>query len=145
MVWWGVSFGVWLISLSALSDQELLVAALASLPCGFAAYGVRRVVGDSWRFRGSWYSALPFLPVSMFSDAAQVLTASVTGRRGTFRQVSTGFVGPSGEAKTRRALAILIVSTTPGSYVLDIDPDSGQMLVHTLAPRGPDLAERAAR
>ncbi|HLI55212.1 MAG TPA: Na+/H+ antiporter subunit E [Acidimicrobiales bacterium] len=145
LLWWGASFGVWLISLSALSGQELLVAALASIPCGAAAYGTRRVIGDTWTARPRWLGAALVLPVAIVTDTAQVLWAAATGKRGRFVRVRTGFAGDSTEARAGRGVAVALVSTSPGSYALDIDPGTGEMLVHSLAPKGPRVESRLGR
>lgn len=145
LLWWGASFGVWLISLSAVSGQELLVAALASIPCGAAAYGTRRVVGDAWTARPRWFGAALVLPVAIVTDAAQVLWAAATGKKGRFERVQTGSAGDSTEARSGRGVAVALVSTSPGSYALDVDPGTGEMLVHSLAERGPSVESRLER
>lgn len=146
VVWWALAFGVWLISLSATSGQEFLVAALASLPCGVAAAVAREAIGESWIVRPSWFRPLLFLPVVLFTDAAQVLAAPLRGRQrgGRFETVPTSKGGDTAERRGRRALATVFVSITPGSFVLDIDPNSGDMLIHSLAFRGPRMEQIVA-
>ena len=39
--WWAACLGVWLVSLSAVSGQDLLVSVLVSLPCGVIAVAGR--------------------------------------------------------------------------------------------------------
>lgn len=145
-VWWALSLGVWLMSLSAVSSEEYIVAVLASLPCGVAAAGARWAIGESWTLRPAWLAPALLLPVAVFTDAAQVLASPLWSRRrgGRFSTIATGHAGDSARARAGRAVATMIVSTTPGTYVLDIDPDSGEMLVHSLAPKGPSVEKAVA-
>jgi multisubunit Na+/H+ antiporter MnhE subunit len=145
-VWWGVAFGIWIISLSATSNQEFLIAALASLPCGLAAAIARRAIGESWTVRLSWFRPVLLLPVAIFTDSAQVLAAPLRGRKrgGRFETVPTGNAGDTAEARGHRALATVLASITPGSFVIDVDPESGDLLIHSLAFKGPRM-ERAVK
>lgn len=47
--------------------------------------------------------------------------------------------GDTPEAMTWRATAAIVVSATPATLVLDVDPDSGDALMHTLLPSEPEL------
>jgi multisubunit Na+/H+ antiporter MnhE subunit len=147
VVWWGLAFGIWLMSLSATSGQEFLVAALASLPCGLAAAAARRAIEQSWAVTPSALKPLLLVPVAIFTDAAQVLAAPIANRArgGRFETIPTNAAGDTAQARGRRALATAWVSITPGTFVLDVDPDSGAMLVHSLAFRGPRVANFVAR
>ncbi|HLH29225.1 MAG TPA: hypothetical protein VKW77_09925, partial [Acidimicrobiales bacterium] len=81
------------------------------------------------------------LPVVIVSDAVQVLAAPWRRPqgRGRFETVPTAAAGGSVAGESRRAVATALVSSTPGSYVLDVDPETGDMLVHRLASRGPRI------
>lgn len=144
VVWWALAYAVWLISLSTVPLQELLLAAACALPCGIAAAGTRWAIRDSWWIRVSWLKPMLVLPVAVVTDAAQVLMAGLLRRGGDFQRVSTGTGGDSSSARGRRALAIGLITSTPGSYVLDIDPESGEMLLHSLASRGPRMERQVA-
>lgn len=144
VVWWAVTYAVWLISLSTVPLQELLLVAGCSLPCGIAAAGARWAIRDSWWVRVSWLKPMLVLPVAIVTDAAQVLVAGLLRRRGSFQTISTGTGGDSSSARGRRALTIGLITSTPGSYVLDIDPESGDILLHSLASRGPRMERMVA-
>lgn len=139
--WTAIAYGVWLMSLSTAPLQELLLAAACALPCGLAAAGARWAIRDSWRFRPGWFRPMLLLPLAIVSDAVQVLFASLRPhpRSGRFQRVQTGATGDDSLARGRRALITGLVTVTPGSYVLDVDPDSGEMLVHSLSFRGPRM------
>jgi multisubunit Na+/H+ antiporter MnhE subunit len=147
LTWSGAAFGLWLISLSAVSNQEILIAALASLPCGAAAVGARLAVRDSWTLRPGWLKPALQLPLSLVTDAVQVFAACVPFRRrpGRFETVPTGAGGDTARARSQRAVWSALISVTPGSYVLDVDEESGDMLVHSLAHAGPQIAAAVSR
>lgn len=143
LVWAAIAYGIWLISLSAISGQEYLVGALCAVPCGLAATGARWAAEARWTLRPAWLLPAAALPLAVVTDAAQVLTAPWRRAEGRFHHVLTPAAGESPVPASRRAVTVALVSVTPGSYVLDVDPETGEMLVHSLAPRGPRL-ERLA-
>ena len=148
LFWWGACLCVWLISLSAVSGQELLVAAIASLPCGVLATVGRIAAANSWGFRVSWLRSALFLPFAIVSDAFQVvfLVFRFPGRDGEFVTVRiNGGAGEGRQADGRRAVATLLTTVTPSSIVTDIDPSTGEALVHVIAVRGPHMERLAAR
>ncbi len=146
LVWWALCLGVWLVSLSAVSTQELVVATLVSLPCGVLAVAGRLATRHAWHLRPEWLLPVLVLPAAIVCDTVEVLASAVRRRPGRFVRLAVGSgagrgAGPEG----RRALATFWVSVTPGSFVTDIDPDSGEALVHVLAERGPRMERIATR
>jgi multisubunit Na+/H+ antiporter MnhE subunit len=141
VAWWAVAFSVWMISLSTAPVQEYLVAGACALPCGLAAFAVRRALEAQWVLRPSWFKPLVMAPVVIVSDAGQALWAVLRQRHqgGRFETVATGAVGDAPAARSRRAVATFLMSLTPGSYVLDADPETGDLLVHSLSSRGPRM------
>lgn len=141
LAWWAVTFSVWMISLSSAPLQEYLLAVGCALPCALAAFGARRALEASWRARPAWLKPLLAVPFVLVSDAIQVFAAVVRPGQpgGRFEKVPTGAVDDGPEARSRRAVATFFMSVTPGSYVLDADPDTGELLVHSLARRGPRM------
>jgi multisubunit Na+/H+ antiporter MnhE subunit len=148
--WWSACLGVWLISLSAVSTGELIVATASSLPCGVIAALSRRAAGHAWHFALPWLRAALLLPVTIVSDTFQVLAAAVprasSRRPGRFTEVAlSGGAGDSPRGQGRRAAAIILTSTTPGSFVTEVDSEAGTMTVHVLAERGPRQEKQAVR
>lgn len=141
LVWWAVAYGIWLVSLAAVTFQELIAGMAVSLSCAFAAYGVRWAVGEAWTVRPGWMRPLLVLPLVLVLDTVQVLSAVATRSRGRFTTVPTGATGDDPDARSRRAMATIFLSVTPGSYVLDADPRTGDLLVHSLARRGPRMKD----
>lgn len=143
-MWWAIAYAVWLISLSSVPLQELLLAAACALPCGVAAAGARWAIRDSWWMRVVWLKPLLVLPFAIVSDAAQVLVAGFRRRSGSFERISTSTGGDGSADRGRRALSVGLITSTPGSYVIDIDPDSGDLVIHSLAFRGPRMERLVA-
>lgn len=141
LAWWAVATGIWMVSLSIAPLQEWLLAAACGFPCALAALWARRVLGTSWTLRAAWLKPVLTVPYRIVTDAAEVLLAVVRPGQpgGRFDTVRTGARGDSPEARSRRALATFLLSVTPGTYVLDADPDSGDVLVHSLTARQPGL------
>jgi multisubunit Na+/H+ antiporter MnhE subunit len=145
-VWWALCLGVWLISLSAISLQELIVATLAALPCGVLATAARVVAGNAWKPRPAWFGPLALLPVAIVTDTVQVLAAAVRRRPVEFSAVDVPESrGDTPRGAGRRAVATLVISTSPGTLVADTDPESGTLLVHKLAWRGPQMEQVVGR
>lgn len=147
VVWWGLCLGVWLISLSAISLPELVVAVLASFPCAVLAVAGRHAAGNTWRFRARAFAPAALLPVAIVSDTAGVLASALPGRRraGEFTDVHVeGGAGKGPAPDGRRAVATLLVTLTPGSFVADIH-DDGTARVHVLTERGPRMERIATR
>lgn len=144
VAWWAVTFSVWMISLSAAPLQEYLLAAGCGLGCAVAAFWARRALDASWSLRLRWLKPLAAVPLMAVTDAAQVLWAVARPGQpgGRFETVRTRAIDDVPEARSRRAVATWFMSVTPGSYVLDADPDSGDLLIHSLAHRGPRMEKQ---
>ena len=152
--WWAACLGVWLISLSALSGEELLLATVVSLIPAVLAVAVRETAGNTWSLR--WLrpdrrlpgrlGALAALPVILVADTIQALGSVPARHQGRFRRVPVGDArGDAPASRGRRAAATLAISVTPGSVVADIDPETGEALVHVLSEHGPDMVDMATR
>lgn len=144
--WWGAALGIWVLSLSAVSGEELLVATPTSLCCGLLAVVGRRAMQTSWRPRLDDLRPLPLLPAAIVVDAGKVALAALRRRPGAFRQLDLLRArGDGARPAARRALAAFFVSLSPGSYLVDIDPEDGRALVHELPGGGPGPTEVVAR
>lgn len=148
MFWWGACLGIWLISLSAVSGQELLVATIVSLPCGVLAVVGRVAATNRWGFRVDWIRSAGLVPFAIVSDAFQVLfwVLRSPGGAGEFVKIPIADgAGDGPRADGRRATATLLTTLTPSSVVVDIDPETGEALVHVIPVRGPHMERLAAR
>lgn len=145
LIWTLVAWGIWLVSLSAVSTQDLLVGGVCALACGAVAESVRRAVEGRWRPTADLLAVALVVPVAIVADAGSVLTAPLRRRtRGRLGRVPIGATGDGGRARARRALATAVTSLSPGTVVVDADPESGSLVIHSLAAAGPGLAGRFA-
>lgn len=146
VVWWGLTLGIWLLSLSAVSGQELIVATPTALGCGLLAVAARRAARGSWHLRARWLLPLLRLPVSIPLQTIGALASVVRADGGSFEAVALPEgVGDAPAARGRRAIATFLTTLSPGSVVVDADPDRGEALVHVLGARRGSAAGRAAR
>jgi multisubunit Na+/H+ antiporter MnhE subunit len=144
LAWWGVTTGVWIVSLSAYASQDLVAALACGLPCAVMAVLARRAVRLAARPPAETLRWLGALPWSIAVDTVRVLALpwrpASRSSAGRFRRTPLGPLGESATAVGRRTAAALLISATPGSYVVDVDPDTGTALVHAVGPRS--LIER---
>lgn len=136
--WWAAAVGVWLLTLSSVNGQDLVVAAACGLPAAVAARSGRRAVGGCWRPRPGWIRWAVTLPPSILADTARVFRTALRHARderppGRVREVALPHDGPQPVAAARRALATLALSSTPGAYVVDDDPGGHRLVVHSLS------------
>ena len=150
LFWWAAAMGVWLLTLSSMSLPEVSVAAAAGLPCAVLAIASRRAVGGSWPPRAAWLRWAAPLPLAVVADGARVLGRAagvLVGRRigdGEIRPVQLPRERPAPRRQSREAMAVALVSATPGSVVVDLDDGSGRMLLHALGSGRPSMEEAVA-
>ena len=141
LVWCAVTTGIWFVSLSAYSGQDLVVALGCSVACAVVAVLARRAARLDARPPAVLLRWLLALPWSIVLDTGRVLALPWRRRArasaGEFRRMSIGPSGGGPGAVGRRAMAAVLMSSTPGAYVVDIDPDEGTALVHALGPASP--------
>ena len=143
--WAALCVGIWLLTLSSVTLPDLCLAVAAGLLCGLLANAGRRLAGGRWHPRPRWAIWLLGLPVTVIVDTVGVWR---TAARATFNPGQSGYEHliklPAGEpddvAATRRGIATLALSASPGSYVIDFDPDRRELLIHTLADSAPSWA-----
>ena len=142
--WWAAAIAIWALTLSSVPPQELIASAICGLPCAVAARAGRKAVGGYWRPRLRWAAWLLPLLVAVPADAARMLAGTI--RWFVTRQVPGELQElqiPTGEppdvAVARHAVAILTISATPGTFVVDSDPEEDKMVIHTLVSGSPNL------
>lgn len=144
VVWALLTWGIWLLTLTAVDTEDLFVGGLTSLGCGLAAAAARRVYAGDWRPKPADFLPALVVPAAIVTDTVAVLLSP--WRHATppvdIVKVDIGAAGPTSSAKARRAIAVFVVTVTPATVVLDSDPDSGRLTVHRLRARGPDVLER---
>ncbi|MCU1488804.1 MAG: Uncharacterized protein JWM85_209 [Acidimicrobiaceae bacterium] len=142
----GVAFGIWMLTLSTIDNQDIVVAAPCALACGALAAGGRWAIGGSWPLDPGFLRPLWRLPFVVASDTVQVLVSPLRARNreGEFSTFRVDAAGLAPRSAARRAATVLAISFPPGSYVLDIDASDGTVLLHRLARRGPRLEDHVA-
>ena len=147
LFWWAAAMGVWLLTLSSMSLPEVSIAAASALPCAVLAIAARRAVGGSWPPRAAWLRWAAPLPVAVLADGVRVLGRAagvLVGRRiedGELRPVHLPRERPAPRRHSRESMAVTLTNASPGTVVIDLDEDSGRMLLHALG-LGSSLMEK---
>jgi len=150
-LWWAACVGTWLLTLSSVNTPELVTAVVAGLPCAVLAVLARRAVRGPLAPRAAWLRWLLPVPVAVVADSARVLgvaAGALVGRRipeGDLRRVALPRDADDSAWQNRQAATVVLGTASPGSVVLDIDPDSGEALVHELASGPPDVVAAVQR
>jgi hypothetical protein len=129
---------VWfaLIDNLILAEQVLGLFASAVAATAAVALGRQRI----FKFRPRWVWVLPAwrLPWRTVVETGWVLGALArqltggTASRGSFRKVAVSLPRNESQAATKRALLTAGLSFPPNTYVLEIDSDREEMLLHQL-------------
>lgn len=133
--WWTALFWLFLLLAGDWNRIELAGAACIAAVGATVAETLRSATGVRpgvpLRLLGSALT-VPALVVVDFGIVLWALAASLARRRvvrGRFRARPTD----PGTA-TERAWTVLLATYSPNAYVVDIDPEHGQVLVHDLVP-----------
>ncbi|MHB1594854.1 MAG: hypothetical protein ACYCO9_09895 [Streptosporangiaceae bacterium] len=147
--WWGAAVAIWALTLSSVSGPEVIAAAICGLPCALAARAGRKAAGGRWRPRARWAAWAGPLLVSVPADAARLL--AVTVRRlvagevpGELHRIRLPTGEPRDVCAARHALAVLAVSATPGTFVVDSNSERDTIVIHTMVS-GPPRMEQVVR
>lgn len=135
-------FVLWLVFISTVTAAEVI----AGLVCAAAAAAVhlagRQVLHVDATQAAPWgLRWLPAIAVTVVTDTVRVIT--LLGRLLVLRRPIRGeyrWLEVPGGNETRLGGATLAVSLSPGSIVVDTDPEHGRMLLHTVTP--PSRLER---
>jgi hypothetical protein len=148
--WWAASVAIWTLTLSSVPNPELVAAACCGLPCALAARAGRKAIGARWRPRPRWAAWLLPLLVAIPADAGRL--AAFTIRRLVTREDAGSLHRvrlPAGEAPdvaaARHAVATLVVSVTPGTFIVYSDLKGGTLVIHTLVSGWPRLEQVVGR
>jgi multisubunit Na+/H+ antiporter MnhE subunit len=140
-VWWIVGTGVWLLGLSAVTASDLVLGVVAAFVGALVGTAGRRRVSGHWRPRARWFAQLPRVALAVVAETATVLIAApMLGRQGTERRITLPREGSEDVRDAREALTTMALSVSPGSYVVDVDPERSELIVHALGHRTPAWA-----
>jgi multisubunit Na+/H+ antiporter MnhE subunit len=119
LVWWGLLFLLYVISISTVPPLEVLAGSGFALLGAIAAEAVRRAEHPGLRGSRRIGAAAAGFPLTLLQETAQLTAAvgqSLRGR-GPHGSVVTIRLAPETDA----ALAAALLSASPGACVIDID------------------------
>lgn len=151
LVWSALMVGMWVVTLSAATVPEVVAAAAAGVVSALGAVVARVALGGRWRAKARWSRWLVTWWGSLVADTAAVF--ALAARHLRHRDVAGDFVevalrrtpGDEPSEDMHRALAALVLSSTPGSVVYDSDPRGHRLFVHTIVDVPPDLEAAVSR
>ncbi|HEX4252459.1 MAG TPA: hypothetical protein VH008_31655 [Pseudonocardia sp.] len=142
-VWTLVLTLCWLATATSVNVIEVVLALIGGLVCGGCAVAAREAYGGRWRVRARWLGWLRRLPGALLSDSVRVVRAALGRGRSELRTLPVPGAAGSPEHTAHCALAGLLLSATPGGYLVDAPPGRDGLLLHVVGP--PTSLERAVR
>jgi multisubunit Na+/H+ antiporter MnhE subunit len=147
-VWWVLLFGGYLALVSPLSGGEFALGAVLGAVAGGAAVAARRVSGSSFAVSWRWLGPVVRIPVAVLADTlllTRLLWARWRGREapgGAVRTVALSQQADEVREGSWQAVAGLLLSLSPGSFVLDSSGQPSQLLLHVVHKQ-PSALERS--
>jgi hypothetical protein len=143
VAWWVPLFWLWFLLVGEWNRQELVAAAIAATIAASLAEYARARTGFHARVPLRGLTDLPPALGMVFVDFGIVTWALFTSLarwqvvRGRLvsREVEGGAVGIRGVGP--RAWTMLVGSYSPNAYAIDVDPETGTVLLHDLVPNRP--------
>jgi multisubunit Na+/H+ antiporter MnhE subunit len=144
--WWVASMLLWLLLTSTVNGSEAIAGVGASCVAATAGEVVRANRAFGFRARLRWLRSWWRIPIQLVHDTATVIAVlmnHLTGRRrvrGMWRAVPFRHgKDDDPEDAARRTLATIAVTISPNSYVVGVDPDRDELLVHQLTDSPEDV------
>jgi multisubunit Na+/H+ antiporter MnhE subunit len=138
---WLALWALWLLFQGEWNAIQVWAAASAATLTLVVGLLVRRFALPSARVEWRWLvraARIPWLVVKEFWMVAAFLFRR---EEGEFRRVEFPAGGARPAERGRRAFIAMATGYSPNSYVLDVDEERGEVLVHVLrrVPRGEEL------
>jgi multisubunit Na+/H+ antiporter MnhE subunit len=143
--WWVVLVFLWFLYQGDYNGIEQVAAACAAAVAATVAVVVRRQERTAIRVERRWLrktAAVPWQVVREFALVTIFLARALrTPRAGETRRLPFPTGGARPHERGRRVLAAMAITYSPNSYVIDMDEDANEVVVHTLSPvpRGEEL------
>jgi Na+/H+ ion antiporter subunit len=132
--WFAGLFVLWLLLVGTVQDVER-IAGLCAAALGATVAAVIRTQGLlGYRVEWRWLRLLWKPLWRVVPDFFLVLWALVRRSQGRFQRLEFPAGGERAVDAGRRVFAVVAPSLAPNRLVVDIDPDTGQALVHDLVP-----------
>lgn len=137
-LWWVVLVLLWFLYQGEYNRIEQVAAVCAAALAATLAVVVRAQEHTDVRLERRWLLKTVAVPWQIVREFG-LLTAFLFRRRPSAGMRRLPF--PTGGARPaergRRALAALAMTYSPNSYVVDMDEEAGEVVVHTLSPVPP--------
>ena len=139
LAWLG-SAALWMVLTDSVRIAELVAGAGVAAIAATGTELVRRERVAALAVRPQLWLRLPRVLVRAVPDVGRLTRAAFLQLvqrepvRGRLIAMPTGLAGDDPEARTRRAAVTGLGSVAPNSIVVGVDPESGLILVHQLAP-----------
>jgi multisubunit Na+/H+ antiporter MnhE subunit len=137
---WTALVLLWFLFVFQFSVSELLVGAAASALAVLAVQVTLRAVPLCFEPKLRWVAQALRLPGMIAEDLwilLKEMVRRILHRRSRSMLAVLPFAGSADNCRgsAQRVLALVFVSTSPNSVVLDIDSTTGDMLIHRLQPQ----------
>ena len=143
MFGWVALAALWLLYQGEWNAIQIYAATAAAGLSLLVAFVLRRHVLPSVRVERRWLVRAVHIPWQVVREFG-IVTLFLLRRRpreGEFRRLPFPAGGARPADRGRRAFIALATGYSPNSYVLDVDEDQGEVVVHVLerVPRGQEL------
>jgi multisubunit Na+/H+ antiporter MnhE subunit len=145
--WWTIGWlslaALWLLYQGEWNAIQIYAAAAAAALSLLVAFVLRRHVLPATRVERRWLVRTARIPWQVVREFG-IVTLFLVRRRpreGEFRRLPFPAGGARPADRGRRVFIALATGYSPNSYVLDVDEEQGEVLVHVLGrvPRGQEL------
>lgn len=136
LVWVGLA-ALWLLYQGEWNAIQLYAAASAATLSLLVALVVRRGALPSVRVERRWLVGAARVPWNVVKEFVFVTVTLFRRGEGEFRRVPFPAGGARPAERGRRALVSIATGYSPNSYVVDVDEERGELLVHLLHPVPP--------
>jgi multisubunit Na+/H+ antiporter MnhE subunit len=149
-VWWMLLFAGYLALVSPLSGGEFILGALLSTLAGCAGVLARRMSDSSFAVSWRWLGPVVWIPVAVLADTlllARLLWSLVRGQEVPAIPLRAVPLAPQPDGvcgESRQAAAGLMLSLSPGSFMVGSREHPPELLVHVLREQ-PSVMERLVR
>ena len=133
LVWVGLA-ALWLLYQGEWNAIQLYAAASAATLSLVVALVVRRGALPSVRLERRWLVGAARVPWNVVEEFVLVTVTLLRGGEGEFRTVPFPAGGARPAERGRRAFVAIATGYSPNSYVVDVDEERGELLVHLLHP-----------
>ena len=137
-VWWVALACLWLVYQGEWNRVEWIAAASAASLGATLAVALRRQERAALRLEAGGFLQLVKVPWQILRDFALLTLFLVLRRRSAgIRRLPFATGGARPAERGRRVLAALALTYSPNSYVIDMDEEAHEVVVHTLYPVPP--------